>query len=87
MPFSEKYTEEHHAKLLLKMLESKDPCSSWSCPCAQDGGFCNDLIIYPCMEFIGLPITRGLTCPCAALGKETAIKLTWLALEAKGYLD
>jgi len=37
-----------------------------------------------CRTFVGLLFTDN--CPCNALGKEEAVKRTWLALEEKGYI-
>ena len=86
------YTEAIHAKRLLKMLNKKDPCSC--CPAGlsfSPGGFILGLsgsalnkegVCAVCQNFVNLS-TYG--CPCYHLGTE-AIKRTWLALEAKGYI-
>jgi len=34
-----------------------------------------------------VPLMKIESCPCIKLGKELAVKLTWLALEDQGYLD
>jgi hypothetical protein len=36
-----------------------------------------------CNRFIGL---EGIRCPCTRLGPHEARKLTWIALDEKGYL-
>lgn len=92
------YTEKLHAHRMKLMLRRKDPCglcpkmkdfeigfgrllttgvTLWEGDRSMGTGSCK-----VCQEFVG--ITRN--CPCFALGKERAIKRTWLALEEKGYL-
>ncbi len=90
-----KYTEKIHAQRLLKMLKKKEPCLC--CPAQPyfttsgdrcisrrflsatfGGGACEI-----CQKFIGLTIGD---CPCYRLKGKEAIKRTWLALEAKGYI-
>ena len=91
-----KYTEKIHAARLLKMLEEKEPCMC--CPATpyfksnlqSDTMWFNSYIEgeHPCdicKDFVGLD-NRYTDCPCYELGKE-AIKLTWIALEEKGYLE
>ena len=95
-----KYTEKIHAERLLEMLDMKDPCLG--CPLIsnfyyrpEDGRgkslFENEShrerrkACKICYEFIGL--TDDIRpCPCWQLSKDEAIKRTWLALEAKGYI-
>jgi len=88
------YTEEMHAKCLLLMLESDNPCKQSNCPvyfyrlvdelppCDYgDLGGSNEI----CKAFVGL--LPDDACPCYRFGGPEAIKRTWLALEAKGYLE
>ena len=90
------YTEEIHAKRVMRMMERiKDPCSN-GCPKARyyhadhnephegwvEWGWKACVL---CREFVGMKEENK--CPCDALGKHEAIKHTWLALEEKGYLD
>jgi len=77
-----KYTEKIHASRLLKMLESENPCSWEVCPNNQ--GECNNSICVMCKKFIGC--YAHFKCPCYELGKQEAIKRTWLALQRKGYI-
>ncbi len=82
-----KYTRKIHIERLRKMLEKKDACDL--CPGAMYYGagmhigmdwsnnnnvcgICNDLVFLDDEE-------RG--CPCRVLGKEEALKRTYLALE------
>ena len=87
-----KYTEKIHATRLLGMLNKKNPCmccptlpfygvgDRWvNCRILWDGSACG-----VCHAFIG-GIEEGFACPCD-IGKQEAIKRTWLALEAKGYI-
>jgi hypothetical protein len=94
-----KYTEKIHAERLLCMLEMSEPCTR--CPARKDIGLDREdldehwdtvrinyvpwwsLCYDVCLPFIG----GGWNCPCLALGHHEAIKRTWLALEAKEYLD
>lgn len=85
-----KYTNRRHADALLKMLSRSNPCLM--CPAGialqYEYGFVdfddyeNDYC-HVCQDFI----QAGPDCPCDDLGAEESIKRTWLALEAKGYLD
>ena len=75
------YNQNWHAKALLNILEKPDTCEK--CPglqldgwWSQDGKTCT-----VCQEFVG---SNG--CPCAHFGEQEAIKLTWIALEEKGYI-
>ena len=88
-----KYTEKIHAKRLLGMLNKKNPCGY--CPAGRrygshdfdDMGWEN-LQCEICIEFIvRYANLNSWECPCHALGKKKAIKITWLALEEKGYLE
>ncbi len=88
------YTEKVHAERLLKMLKKKDPCMC--CPAQPyfktETTFGIDSIELDsagrrgackiCQDFIGI----RHDCPCCKLKKEEALKRTWLALEAKGYI-
>jgi len=85
-------TEAEHAKLLIKMLEKKDPCSRCPYPAFENcdfGDLEEDAFCRLCRAFIGLPEYGGIggQCPCWVLGEKKSIKQTWLALEAGGYLD
>ena len=80
------YTKDIHAKAILKMLTVKYPCSS--CPAifapsvlyrSNRENICNI-----CRDFVNV---KASFCPCLSLGGSKAIKHTWLALEAGGYLD
>jgi hypothetical protein len=91
-----KYTEKVHAKRLLGMLSKKNPCLY--CPANKHyntmettsndvspifgGSLAFDDYCGVCEEFVG-----SLACPCCFFGKKEAIRLTWLALEEKGYLE
>ena len=86
-----KYTEAKHAKLLIKMLEEKDPCKKCPYPAFADDVTDDEMdgLCCGCRAFIGVPeydFTGG-QCPCWNLGEKESIKRTWLALEAGGYLD
>lgn len=83
------YTEELHVSYLLQLLSTPNPCLQ--CPTPPFKMWV--LKACPvCRMFVG--ITQKLAnpyyrarCPCYALGPEEAIKRTWLALEAGGYLE
>lgn len=84
-----KYTEKIHAKRLLGMLKKKEPCLC--CPAQlfyrKNTG---EFIAKPqksCCRICRIFVELERGCPCLQLGDEEAIKLTWLALEKKGYLD
>ena len=88
-----KYDNDEHARRLLMMLETDSPCDDDNCPAEIDVVvYCSMEVKNICKGFIDLAprLTneyRYTFCPCHALGSEEAIKRTWLALEAKGYLD
>ena len=90
-----KYTEKIHAEGLLKIFSSKWTCER--CP----KRVMSEILVQPqwlknpgkgngcsvCWNFILEPkeIPWGL-CPCYHDQGEEAARLTWLALEAKGYI-
>ena len=77
------YTEKIHVERLLEMLEKKHPCGH----CPAEPSFKTDMKVCKiCLEFIGLD-DGYKWCPCLILGRQRAIKRTWIALEEKGYLD
>ena len=80
------YTEKMHARNLLRLLESgRDICSEILCPAGRefksvDFSFCfKNHPCNVCKKFI--KIKNESTCPCFELGRDTAVKKTWLALE------
>jgi len=90
------YNPDIHAKRLIRMFESSECCG---CPVTRKFKPRNRPIPLArnpeaegvmakvcrlCKTFIKVPITDS--CPCLALGKEEAVKRTWIALEEKGYL-
>lgn len=89
----EEYTEEKHAHNLLKMLDKKNPCLY--CPATPEfSPYIHPMDFWPnnaceiCNNFIDLEThnIRSL-CPCIYFNNPTlTIKLTWLALEEKGYI-
>jgi len=89
------YTEKLHAKRLLGMLNKPDPCLC--CPKTRFYEIGSNHIsavddsmdaCRVCEEFVGILPVAGLnSCPCYTLGEQRAIRLTWIALEEKGYLD
>jgi len=93
------YTEKEHAERMLQILSMPNPCMK--CPAFVDltvDYYDNDGYFiygdYPrytgvckiCKKFIGFGDKELNGCPCTELGKEEAIKFTWLALEEKGYI-
>ena len=79
--------EKNHAGYLLMMLEEDNPCEKGNCP-ARQSNLGPNYPCYRCKEFLDIPKEKGLSsCPCWSMPKAEAIKLTWLALEAKGYLE
>jgi len=91
-----KYTEKIHAERLIKMMERPNPCIC--CPAAPyyngsksvDELWANQEPCSICCEFLKYDwwwySPFSAICPCSHLGKETAIKRTWITLEEKGYL-
>ena len=84
------YTEEIHAKRLLKILEKGDVCNF--CPAApryngsRGAQFMWDKhtdVCEICNKFLGRH--SSLLCPCIAL-KDKAIERSWKALKEKGYI-
>jgi len=87
-----KYTEKIHAERLIKILEKKDTCNR--CPAASrfDGGkepkdlwSENSNPCKICCNFINLT-EKNKACPCDEFGSKGAARLTWIALEEKGYI-
>lgn len=86
------YDEKTHIKKLKKMLCMKEPCrycpgSFLPNPISSEHVLYKDKCI-ACTEFIGIIINKRISklhtrkkCPCYILGKEEAIKRTWLKLE------
>jgi len=79
-------SEKEHARVLIKILERKRTCSL--CPYGKytvDCAYCET-----CRAFVFLlPYAVSedlLRCPCQVLGPEEAVKRSWIALEAKGYI-
>lgn len=81
-----KYTEDMHAKSLIKVLEHPNTCER--CPGGNET-FSDCCPV--CRKFIGLHsidpyMATTIKCPCNVLDSEVAAKYSWIALEAKGYL-
>jgi len=79
------YTEELHAKRLLKMIKKKRPCSA--CP----GALWFKFFLCPgachiCRHFIATDLSAFSICPCIEHGEAPALRMTILALERKGYM-
>jgi len=84
------YTEDQHAERLLWLLEQKGSELCGTCPgtMADHVPYDRQKICSVCLGFVGLAhidYRYVLACPCYQLANPT--KTTWLALEAKGYLD
>jgi len=82
----EPISEKEHAEALLKILEDPNCCDL--CPHGKytvDRAYCET-----CRAFVFLlpyALSGALwRCPCCVLGPEEAVKRSWLALEAKGYI-
>jgi hypothetical protein len=86
------YTEKVHAQKMLKILSQENPCKC----CPRFSGkfdylkdrhsysYNSDETCYICRPFVGLHPDD--LCPCDELGKQEAIKRTWITLEKKGYV-
>jgi len=78
------YTEKKHVENLLEMLSEEDPCSCCPYPkillIKRNNNVCN-----MCREFVDIK-AKSYKCPCHVLGKEEAIKRTWLKLEKENYI-
>jgi hypothetical protein len=94
------YTQKEHAQRLLKMLKKKNPCGC--CPAglyfkgyvtaSNKNRFIKGLdfddVCPICLNFVGIKDNYcERNCPCNELGKERAIKQTWLRLKELGYLE
>ena len=89
IPGMTKDEEKIHAENLLAMLSMEDPCNR--CP-SYKGSSGKPSLCSVCMDFIDAvphynPKMKFYPCPCFLLGEKEAIKRSWLALEAKGYLE
>ena len=92
------YTEKIHAEGLLKILSNLNPCGH--CPSGEmrllrNGRLWDGEIKYEtnpqceiCWDFIGATPQTGKwgVCPCYNYQEARANKLTWIALEEKGYI-
>ena len=66
------YEDQPHSDIFSKIFN----CNG------EDSGVCE-----MCLNFIDMYYDRRTyNCPCYVLGKEEAIKRTWIALEEKGYI-
>lgn len=89
------YSEKIHAKRLIAMLETRKDAKG-SCPASEhfspNMSPAHTFLLKPhpcdiCNEFVNNGRIRDIrTCPCVDLGCEEAVKRSWLALEAKGYI-
>ena len=83
------YTVDYHANQLIRILEQHDTCVV--CPASnafhgnEVGNWINNQCQI-CCDFIKLDNVYNTVCPCTKLGKDDAVKQSWLALEAKGYI-
>ena len=90
------YTEKLHAEGLLEIFSQERPCGR--CPAdigkekqrastwwENEKRFFYDDYCGVCWAFIGGD--RWAICPCWDDNETRAAKATWLALEAKGYLE
>jgi len=76
--------EKQHAKALLLMLEKGNNilgCPHSELPWKEQRD--TPIPCHICHNFINPP-AHG--CPCNILGCKEAVKRTWIALEAKGYI-
>lgn len=89
------YTEAIHAQRLITILEMDNTCNH--CPICLDDRFSNcgthrersaapGTIGYICRNFVDANYPDEYPCPCDILGAEEALKRSWIALEAKGYI-
>ena len=89
MPYTNSIVKRH-VKGLFMILGMKKPCMK--CPLTILGEmlFCGPIPTgcVVCRDFVGIgEYKSGKVCPCHVLGKEEAVKRTWLALEEGGWLD
>ena len=98
-----KYTEKIHAEGLLEIFSQEKPCghcpskvmrkrfgvARWDGEGWDEWGMDLEPNCNICWDFIrARKRTDGWsTCPCCGDNEARAAKLTWLALEAKGYLE
>ena len=77
------YTEDMHAKRLIKVLEHQNTCRKCPADTVELSESCP-----VCREFIGLygSYLQQPRCPCYIFDPQEAAKRSWIALEEKGYL-
>ena len=85
------YTLNEHCQRILKMFERSKPCDC--CPASSDfADYNKDFADWEgnqcvvCREFVDVDRPGAWSCPCIILGKDEAIKRTWINLEEKGYI-
>jgi hypothetical protein len=94
------YTEVIHAKRLIRMFERQGKRKRLGCPAQPyyglgsdpDGWWGGQSPCFVCIDLLGISFDqverKGAGCPCDFFEScEEAAKVTWLALEEKGYLD
>ena len=88
------YTEQIHAKRLIKILENPEGFK-WACPASKTmesdespytpwSAESNPCII--CRNFITKKMDYCRDCPCHFFGTAMAREKSWIALETKGYI-